>query len=464
MEHIRQAVCEFQLQSPAHFELGLEVHQINEQTNTSEAIVNVLFQGNTAEGHISVPCKCRVVLRRRRTKAKLWKCIIVTQDQSVEALNHFLSSNFPIIDVPLRADTLWFWWLNNGKNFSWTDLPTELKERVVEFCMHQPHTHGIYSEKFARFGMRYKNDRRIRKPGPFEIVDQLGDWYQILYVSHQVRAITLRLCITGGSSLIHSKGLCITASSYRTLTERIDRLGEYYQMIEPHSVPTTSSEQALSKCYRRFPHIYPELKQYATFRHGIQKISLSMDFLSFMHFFKVKAGGFQRYQKSQGLTYHTFERLPNLNEIVIKLPLRPREGWKYTPHPGGIQLFHEESPCPRSLHRVIYERVAEVLASFKVTMRNFIDDNEEQRFLACRLEAVEALKFTRLELEELYADDGGGVELPEGMEREMGLPRIKQQDMGGEYLDDFQDELFPPLCHCDEPCALSLVLGASVHH
>ena len=474
MEVIRQAVRQYQLQSPAHFELETEVHQIrrtcrsDEPTtnSTSKTVINVVLQGNSTEGRISIPVKCHIVSRKRRSKTRSWKCIVVSRDQTVSALEHFLSSNLPIIDAPLRQGTLWRWWLNNGKQFNWAELPTELKERVIESCMHQPHSFGIYSEKHARYDQRYKNDRKIRKPGPLEIVNQLGDWYQLLYVSHQVRAITLRLCITGGSSLTHSKGLCITASSYESLSESIDRLGDYYQMIEPNSVPTTLSEEATSKCYRRFPQIYPDLKQYATFRHGIQQISLRMDFLSFMHFFEVKAGGFQRYRKARGLTYRIFERLPNLNEIVIRLPLRPRKGWKDDPLAGGPPLFHDQSPCPRSLHRVIYERVAEVLASHeKVTVQNFIDDDEKQRFLSARLEAVKLLKFTKTELKELYAEDGGGVELPEGMERKVELVKVaKRKDLEDEYPEDLHNEFFPPLCHCDEPCAMSFVLGASKHH
>lgn len=238
-------------------------------------------------------------------------------------------------------------------------------------------------------------------------------------------------------------------------------------MVGSNSIPTTSSEEALSKCYGRFPRIYPRLKQYATLRDGIQKISLGMDFLSFMHFFKVEAGGFQRFPKPRGfhMTYEIFERLPDLNEIVIRLPLRPRGGWKDMPQAGDPQLFHEDSPCPRRLHRVIYERVAEVLASYdRVTIQNFVDGEEKQRFESARLEAINVLSFTRGELEELYADDGGGVELPDGLERGPGMAIAGHEKPGVRYPEDLQDEFFPPLCFCDAPCILSPILDASEHH
>ncbi|KAJ4384324.1 hypothetical protein N0V86_001171 [Didymella sp. IMI 355093] len=353
----------------------------------------------------------------------------------------------------------------NGKSFNWSALPTELKERVVEHCMRKPRTHGVYSERLARFKWRYKNDHHIREPGPFEIVEQLGDWFQLLYVSHQTRAITLRLCITGGSTLTHSEGLCITASSYNGLSSRLSRLGDYYQMTSPNSVPTSAAEEILSKTYERFPHIYPDLSRFATLRHGIQKISFSMDWLSFMHFFKVATGGFDQYHKLKALTYEVFERLPCLNEVVVRLPLRPYGGWRDKPGQCGPLLWHDDSPCPRIMHRVIYERIAEVLAPYNVTVRNFIDYAEMRQYEAARTEAVKALKFTKVELEELYADDGGGIDLLDGekersTELEMIRCKVQEQEADTKYV---QADFFPPLCHCDEPCILARVLAMRKH-
>ncbi|KAF9698898.1 hypothetical protein EKO04_002935 [Ascochyta lentis] len=468
MECIREVLRQYQLQSPAHFELGLEVHQLTgdshrDHDQVSTATIRVLFQGRSISGRISIPANCCVVLRTCNSKVNSWDCTVVAQNQNLEAPEHFLSTRFPTIDAPLQQDTLWRWWGANGRKSGWTNLPTELKEHIVEFCMHQPSQRGIYNEKLARYDRRYKPNSKMQNIGPLEIVEQLGDWYQLLYVSHQVRAITLRLCLFGGSSLAHPEGLCIVSHSYKSFSERINRLGDYYQMIEPYSIPITSREEALSKCYRRFPTVYLNLKQYATFRHGIQKISLEMDWMSFIHFFKVKAGGFQHHQKTRGLTYHVFERLPSLNEIMIWLPRRPRGGWKNKPHPGGLQLFHREAPCPRSLHRLIYERVAEVLAPYNVSVRGFIDEEETQRFESARLEAVKVLKFTKTELEDLYADNGGGIELPHTMERVLGTPKTESEKGGAEWADDLYEGFSPPVCHCEEPCAWLPALCAFGH-
>jgi hypothetical protein len=472
IEVIREVLNEYELQSPAHLELRLVVHQTastpgsNEQTNTSPAVINVIFQGCTVGGHLKIPSQCRVVLRRgcSRHKARSWECTDIIQDQTIEVLKQFLNSKFPVIDAPLKYDTMRLWWSANRKVFNWAGLPTELKQRIIEFCMHQPYSHGFYSEKLKHYHRQYQPNSMSQVIGPFEIIEQLGDSYELLYVSHQVRAITLRLCINGGSSLTCSRGLCITTSSYRQLANCIDRLGNYYQMIEPDSVPTTTKAEALAKCYSRFPRIYPHLGHYATFRHGIQKINLGMDFLSCLHFFKVKIGGFQRFQHPLRLTYHIFERLPALNEIVIRLPLRPHGGWKDNQWSRGPQLFHNDAPCPRSLHRVIYERIAKVLASYNnITVRNFIDEDEEQRFNTARLEAINALKFTNKDLEELYADDGGGVEVPDEVERVKEVRKIRRDSLKYSHTDDLYDEFFPPECQCTEACALSPVLGSSRH-
>jgi hypothetical protein len=106
-----------------------------------------------------------------------------------------------------------------------------------------------------------------------------------------------------------------------------------------------------------------------------------MDFLDYMNFFKVTSGGFERYQNHNLMTYEIFEQLPRLNEIILRLPLRPGRGWRDDPRRFGPLLFHFVDPCPRQLHRVIYERAAEVLEPYKsVRVLNFVDENEESRF------------------------------------------------------------------------------------
>ncbi|KAJ4992704.1 hypothetical protein SVAN01_01750 [Stagonosporopsis vannaccii] len=467
MAHIREVLYQYQRQSPAHFELAIEVHELEDtslhkqQTKKKQQllVVDFLIEGDSLEGRVKFPLTLHIALPRRGLKAGSLQYKVITHTHPAQTLEQFLNSAFPIIDAPLRQGTLWRWWQYNGKKIKWAGFPTELKEHIIKYCVHQPHTFGVYSDKLTRFYQRYKNNRSIRKPGPLEIVEQLGDWFQLLYVSHQVRAITLRLCLTGGNSLAHSNGLYIKASTIGAFAAHLDRLGDYYQMVEVNSVPTTAQEEVLSKCYGCFPRIYPELHRYATLRHGVRKISLSMNFHSFIHFFKVQIGGFQQLQKSQGPAYDIFERMPNLNEIEIRLPQRPRGGWRNNPCTGEPPLFHYDRPCPRILHRLIYERAAEVLAPYRnVTLRNFIDSDENQRFLTARLQAMEAFKFTMVDLEDLYDDDGGGIELGDA-EREVHLPtKVKHKDMRSGYPGIIQAGFFPPFCHCNDPCALSPAL------
>lgn len=483
---LQESVRQYHLQSPGHFELELEVEEASASYDTKgrssskfkspTLILDVRFHGIGIDGSITVPAQCHLW---RSSRKRQWECLTVSYNGVAEDLNNFLASNFPVIDAPVRPDTSWRWWLANGKSFNWAALPTELKERVIEHCMHQPPTYGVFSERVTRFHWRNNPNHDIRKPGPFEIVEQLGDWFHILYVSHQVRAIALRLCITLGGDLTQSRGLTIVAGSYKGLRDRIDRLGDYYQMTSSNSIPTSSAEQALSKCYQRFPKIYPHLTRFASLAHGIRKVSLSMDWLSFMHFFEVIAGGFERYYKSfksfhkkKVLTFEVFERLPCLNEIVVRLPLRPYGGWQDKPGQCGPQLWHVDSPCPRAVHRVIYERVAEVLAAYSVTVRNFIDYGEILRYETARAAAVKALLFTKEELEELYVEDGGGVQLLEGQnKRSEELKKIRRENevdaMGSKDPQDEQDpqdDYWPPLCHCDEPCMLARVLTARKYH
>lgn len=90
-------------------------------------------------------------------------------------------------------NTLRDFWEMNGKNFDWTNLPTELKEHVIQFCIvtapcHPDHFHGIKS---------VRNFNTINQWRSCELVDRLRQWKSLLRVSTQVRAITLRLLFNG---------------------------------------------------------------------------------------------------------------------------------------------------------------------------------------------------------------------------------------------------------------------------
>ncbi|RYF34108.1 MAG: hypothetical protein EOO38_29720, partial [Cytophagaceae bacterium] len=319
--------------------------------------------------------------------------------------------------------TMQGWWDSNGKQFDWHGLPTELKENVLRFCMFAPLEHDDYSMRVKRHHSRFARhpgENPGREFGIYEVVDKFGNWASLLGVSHQVRAVALRLCFTGHSELRCSKGFCIFAGSYEKLDNALRRLGRYYQMVEPNSLPIDDKTRALAHAYNNYPIIYPHLQQYATFAQGLRRVSFYMNFLSSMHFFKVTVGGFQRYWIPEHITYEVFQQLPHLKGIEVHLPLQPKEGWKDCHTQRGPRLFYHltDQACPRMLHRVIYEQIAKVLAVYPyVRVKNFGDDKEKARFIALRNEACEKNKFTKKYLEELYAECGGGVQLEEPVEQ-----------------------------------------------
>jgi hypothetical protein len=297
----------------------------------------------------------------------------------------------------------------NCKMFNWTGLPTKLKERVILLCMHEP----LKSTP---------SKRRRQGRETSEVIDQFGSWKSLLWVSHQVRALALRLRFIGSSYLALGAGLCLDVTPYLGFNSCVRRLGEHYQMTDANGVPTNDKTLALAKTYKQFPNIYPQLEQYAIFRHGIRKICMQMDFLNYFHFFKVTAGNFEQYWKPY-LDYEGFDMLPHLKELIILLPdLRGR--LEDTLPQNGPRLFYNYPfACPRILGRLIYEQAAEMLVHRdKVSMHGFIDELQGMRFYALRKKAIENLKFTSQELEELYAQDGGGIELEDsvipGVEKE----------------------------------------------
>ena len=108
---------------------------------------------------------------------------------------------------------------------------------------------------------------------------------------------------------------------------------------------------------------------------------------------------------------------------------------------------------------MIYERVAEVLAPHKkVTVLGFVDAEEQERFIGLRTDAVNALGWTEPDLQELYADDGGGIELSEDNKR-ASMPAVVQHKVRGDepyHMIGTQGRFFPPECFCEEPCFMKL--------
>jgi hypothetical protein len=468
MANIRNIIMAYRLQSAAHFDISINVKQafrVEDIRLAQGSKLNVLFLGFTETNSYvcrSVFCKHP----RKKTRVATKKVDILDAGSGgFVALNKFLSMKYPSYPDSVGNTQMRAWWAANGKVFKWLSLPTELKEHIVQYCLHEPVTLWKYQtfKRRSKYGFVGR-----REPGVYEIVEMLTHWASLLGVSHQVRAITLRLCLIGNSEMIVPGGFSVSSRSRRNFDSILERLSSHYQMIEPNSLPTDYTTQALADCYKQYPRIYPHLQQYATFRHGIRQIYLCMNFIDYMHLFKVTKGGFERYTKRPGaITYEVFEQLPNVSEIALRLPRRPRQGWLDDPGQIGPILFHYEFPCVRMLHRVIYERIAEALTLYSnVKVKGFVDKYERDRFYTLRESNMANSKWTAAEYEELYAECGGGVELEEMVLPGSWLEEAEEQEeqkvanthrAGRDVPEPTADAFFPPECRCETKCHLTFL-------
>lgn len=457
VQKIRNFVMQYRLQSAAHFDVDIRVRQAISQTEAIlVAEVDRRFRINVEFRDCRRPVvrSCRLVFRKSKDlKIVPTKRIQVQDGGRATVLNAFVAKHFPPPEGPVSEATMQGWWAGNGKTFNWQGMPTELKETVIRHCVGQPYEFLAYRQM-----MKYKSQRRDHG-GVHEVTQRLTEWASLLSVSHQVRTITLRLCFIGSGAMAHDGEFSLTTILYYHFENAIHRLGRYYQMTEPDSVPTDGPTQALAERYSQFPQIYPNLQQYANFRHGLRKVNLGMDFMSYLRFFKVTVGGFRRYWKPTDTTYEIFQCLPHLKTIEFCLPLQPQKGWYNKPHLFGPRLFHNTDPCPRMLHRVIYERIAEVLASYNVEVWNFGDYEEKVRYDSLREAAVSQLKFTSADWEELYAECGGGVQLNDPVQQGVWESRViddnydyQNHNVSGIAGDD--QTFFPPKCNCEMRCFL----------
>jgi hypothetical protein len=443
IDNIQASVNRYRLQSLSHFSVHIDVqldaeHQPEDYSITKGLKLKVVFQNHAT-------CQttyCRPLFR----KDKLTDIIQVREKHTWIKLHKFLSIHFPADDSLVTEDTMRNWWDHNGKTFNWTGLPTELKLQILQFCVCVPHGLGDFKCRLLDFKRRY-----ARRPGPYEIIDPLGDWGSLFRVSHQVRALVLYLVLVRNDR--YPGGLAILSCSLGELKNAMYRLGNYLQLIQPNSVPFDSRSKALARQYLNFPKQYPHLSRYATMRHGIRKMCLRLDFMETLHFFKVSVGNLAEYRGRNFMTCDIFQKLPNLDGLHIILP---RSWWKDRAIQMGPQLFHETAPCPRTLHRFIYERAAVELAPYRdVRIEGFMDQFEKERFWDCYKEAVLRWEFTIQDLDELYAECGGGVQLEDESAQQSvsSHESLKSSNRHEVFLiPESEDDTFPPECHCEVPC------------
>lgn len=413
IRNIRAKILAYRCQSAGHFanEIAADIVTQALPPETPIGLVKGLKLRISFGNHIINEVRnCRPLFR----KDKLTKVVQVREKNRWVTLTNFLALFFPPDDALVTEYTMKRWWDENGKTFNWMGLPKELKLKIIQFCI--PYPNGI--------GIPSPGNRKYRKQcawtfNLFEIMSQLGAWSALLHASAELRADTLRLILVHNDNC--PGGLIIRAWSPKALQFAMDRLGRYYQMVEPNGVPTGPKEQALARRYLVWPKVYPELSRFATLMHGICRLSLKFEIMELLGFFRSPMAD----RNDKVVTCDVFQKLPNLNKIYIQLPIRQgRDGL-----------------CTRKLHRLIFERAAVELAPYEnFVIRGFVDEEEVARFQILHEDAVEKLKTEQVIDEDI---DGGVLLDPEQLHPPGNLypANLKSQEVD-----------FPPACTCVVPC------------
>ncbi|CBX94495.1 hypothetical protein LEMA_P119860.1 [Plenodomus lingam JN3] len=452
---IREAIKKHRIQSLEHHARNIDVNQSNskrnprkEQTLTPQFKMEVGFH-HWCRGPITRLCGPESQKTSRNSPRFMTDNIVVYEEGVAFPLAEFLELQFPILDeLPLPSSEMYKWWCKNGKTFNWEALPTELKENIVSHCFRDtPFT-----------SIRPPPRRYLKKttPQPYEVTDHFDNASSLLCVSHQVRYIALRVCLQGIKGHPVCQGLSVGVVGGGPLDKCIRRLGNFHQMLHPEGVPVDEKTAELAMLYKQYPRIYPQLSQYATFAHGIRRVCMRMDFHSYFSFFKLTSHGLRDHWSRFNSGYEMLEQLPALEVVVLELPEPEGTSSRYRPSRMMPPLFYRDHECPRTLHRLIYEKAAEVLALYPVVaVFGFIDELEKERFYSLRRAAIEGLKFTSDELADLYKDDGGGIELEEIVNPGL-LPHEIEECREGTRngLMSREDLAFwPPKCRCTVPCS-----------
>lgn len=439
-DDIQHGIAAYRIQSP--FQYAQDITATPESSEPSDLLsVEIGVWGRY------ITRKCRLQKHKGGTHVQ------VKEKGRWILLETSLKKNFPVSQNVADLDSLRAWWSENGQVFNWSGLPTELKEHVLQFCIGQPY---MYT---ATWTNRKKYNREYQfKKGPHEILNLLGQWSALLQVSKQIRILVLRLCLSG--CITRAEGLWIISKYHKDFAMTISRLGRFYQIVEPNGAPAHRDSHILARRYLYHPQHYPALTRYATYAHGIRRIDLQFNYPQTMHFFKVSAGGLDKYRDPRFMTCDVFERLPNLKSVGIWLP---SEWWIQPPHQYP-PILHPTHPCPRTLERWIYERIAEELSWLQnVTVKNFMDTIEAQMFRELHEAHSLSYTMTKAELDELYSDADGGISLEEVIfnDNDMGaetgsrtsseqLPALFPGSL--EELNEDGTPVLPPKCWCPVPC------------
>lgn len=183
----------YRLRSACHYDLPVEVYQTACQDDlsgklTPDSTLKLVFHDHGRRTFCRV-CRVNPNQTTRTTGEAQGINFQVSERQGFVSLDFFLQLRFPVHRRVLPAKAHSDWWDANGKSFNQAGLPTELKDKVVQACMH-----------------RYREDRP-------------GEWSALLGVSVQVRSITLRRCF---------QDMPIVVQSHADSKDNTTRLSKYY--------------------------------------------------------------------------------------------------------------------------------------------------------------------------------------------------------------------------------------------
>ncbi|KAF2654576.1 hypothetical protein K491DRAFT_679610 [Lophiostoma macrostomum CBS 122681] len=450
VQNIRSSVTLYRKQSATHFALRIAIFAVEGQqyamcAPSKSLRMKIGFTDNCTD----LTYECRPVFKN----GKVTKFVQVYHKKYWVNLEHILPKIFPVESAFPDTESLRGWWACNGKCFNWEGLPNELRLHILQSCVQGSEGHSDYRHAL----MRYYQDHR-RKPGPYEVVDILGDWMYLLAASTNTRQLALKLCLEGNDR--YCGGLTVLALNLPEFTDTFNRLSRHYQMVQKNGVPKRNDSKSFisARRYLDFPKQYPHLDRFATLRHGIRKIYFRLNFLDALHFWKVTDGGFKNHVNSgrRYITCDVFEKLPCLNGVKVFMP---EEKWKDVAGQDGPRLWDKLDPCPRKLHRIIAKRMAEALAPYKdVQPRRFMDKREKQNFEELHDFKYQSQRFTQRDFDELYADCGGGIQLTQadlfkGCSKMSSCETLVNPVPEGRVRPrNLNSSFWPPICVCAVPC------------
>ena len=190
MVPVREAIDAYRRQSAAHFALHIDVQPLMSSAPPDHINVKSKLRLTFQNYFRRVDRVCRLDLRNGRPSS----AVFTRERGRWISLADMLAIHFPMTEANTSNQTLQDYWDHNGNRFPWERLPTELKEHVIRFCLLEA---APYRDKCIYVAGDLQGAKRRCRTGAHELNSRFGDWNSLLRVSIQVRAIALRLCLSG---------------------------------------------------------------------------------------------------------------------------------------------------------------------------------------------------------------------------------------------------------------------------